>query len=124
MAFKKVEGEILTKLQQFGKPFSIPIQGLGWFGKPEATRVIHLVPEIQSEAGEILRDIAHIVIMSMLENKVLEPKQLSHIAFNMETNRYENDQFHITLLNSVFIKKRTFDARELLKTHQYTLNLP
>ncbi len=42
---------------------------------------------------------------------------MSHIVYNKETNRYENDRVHITLLNSTFIKKPSFDATSILSKY-------
>ncbi len=49
--------------------------------------------------------------------------ELSHVKFNKESNRYENDQLHITLMNSAFSKQRSFDGRNILAHHEQDLKL-
>ena len=51
-----------------------------------------------------MRDIADLIIKAMLKYSVLQEHELSHISFNPGSNRYENDELHVTLLNSSFTK--------------------
>lgn len=60
----------------------------------------------------------------MLDHKVLERKDLSHVSLNPKTKRYESDKLHLTLLNSSFAikelmkdNKRTFSSKEVMANH-------
>jgi hypothetical protein len=60
----------------------------------------------------------------MIDHKVLERKDLSHIRLNPKTRRYECEQMHLTLLNSSFAIKdlikenrRSFSSKEILENH-------
>lgn len=62
----------------------------------------------------------------MLDHKVLERKDLSHITLNK--GRYEVNKLHLTLLNSSFafkdllkIDKRNFDATPILQNHPFSI---
>lgn len=64
------------------------------------------------------------MIQSLLDHKVLERKDLSHIRLNPKTKRYECDKMHLTLLNSSFAlkdlmkdNKRTFSSEEVMDNH-------
>lgn len=60
----------------------------------------------------------------MLDHKVLERKDLSHIRLNPKTKRYESDKVHLTVLNSSFAlkelmkeNKRTFSSKDVINNH-------
>jgi hypothetical protein len=66
----------------------------------------------------------HIVIQSLLDHKVLERKELSHINLNPKTKRYESNKLHLTLLNSSLAlkdlmknNKRSFDSQDVMEKH-------
>lgn len=117
IALKQVESKVKKLIRQHGdkKRLTLNFPNLGYFGKPNATKVIYLEIEESTKQFELLRDIADILIRAMLNNGVIDESELSHIYFNPKTNRYENDQLHVTLMNSTFAKQRSFDAREILK---------
>lgn len=55
------------------------------FGNEEETKVIYYKINQNNEMFELLREINHILISTMLENKVLERHELSHARFNKES---------------------------------------
>ncbi len=59
----------------------------------------------------------------MLDHQVLEEHELSHVRFNEDLGRYENDQLHITLMNSNFAKVSNFDGRMIIFNHSERLPL-
>ena len=59
----------------------------------------------------------------MLDHEVLEEHELSHIRLNEELGRHENDQLHITLMNSTFAKVLNFDGRPIIFNHSERLPL-
>ena len=63
----------------------------------------------------------------MLDHKVLERKELSHI--NLNKGRYEANQLHLTLVNSTFAIKellklntKHFDGTPILTNHPFTIS--
>ena len=68
----------------------------------------------------------------MIDHKVVNRKDLTHIKLNKTNGRYEANQLHLTLLNSTFaikelIKKglgRTFDSTHIMENHKESINLP
>ena len=63
----------------------------------------------------------------MLDHKVLERKELSHI--NLNKGRYEANQLHLTLVNSTFAIKellklntRHFDGTPIVTNHPFTVS--
>ena len=94
------------------------------FGTPEETRVVYMKLKEDTDQFELLREVNHIIIQSLVDHKVLERKDLSHIRLNPKTKRYESDKLHLTLLNSSFAikdlmkdNKRTFNSKDVMDNH-------
>ena len=77
--------------------------------------------------NEMLLELNGLLIQTMLDHKVLERKELSHI--NLIKGRYEANQLHLTLVNSTFAIKeliklntRHFDGTSILKNHPFSVS--
>ena len=66
---------------------------------------------------------------TLLKEKVLFYRDLSHIHFNKETQKYEQNKYHLTLMNSTFASKqliemhgdRSFKGAEIIANHLATI---
>jgi hypothetical protein len=83
---------------------------------------------LRIKENELLLELNGLVIQTMLDHKVLERKELSHI--NLNKGRYEANQLHLTLVNSTFAIKeliklntRHFDGTPILTSHPFNVSL-
>ncbi|CDW84621.1 activating signal cointegrator 1 complex subunit 1-like [Stylonychia lemnae] len=130
-AMRSVE-EYIQKLVvgrgQNGKLF-LEFDNLGYFGSLEETNVIHFELKEEGEQFELLKDVIHVLIKAMIDYKVIDKRDLSHIRFNSKTKRFENEKLHLTLINSSFGKKElmqnnnryTFIGRPIIENHKSQL---
>jgi hypothetical protein len=80
-------------------------------------KIVYAALDEDGDGFQALRDITHILIDAMLTHEVLEISDLSHVVFNEKTQRFENEQLHVTLMSTTIYKKggRFFNGTRLLK---------
>lgn len=111
-AMRNVEAHIREVIGS--KPLIVEFDQLEIFGTPEETKVVYGKVKEDSEDYERIKEINGIIIQAMIDNKVIERKDLSHISLNR--GRYEADKLHMTVMNS------SFAMRDLLKQNTRTFN--
>jgi hypothetical protein len=84
-------------------PLYLDFDQLEIMGTQSQSRVLYTRPHFRN--SEKLRDIIDILINKFIENQIIteEMKQSSHIKFNEDTERFENEKLHVTLMNSTFV---------------------
>ena len=113
----------MVKSRGHNQRLLIQFDGLGFFGKTEnSASVIYMkIKEDDGQMIELLKDVIHLLVHSMLEAGVLEKHEMSHVSFNNKSKRYELKQQHLTLMNSAYaarqLKSRFFDASPIVDNH-------
>ncbi|TNV76857.1 hypothetical protein FGO68_gene1387 [Halteria grandinella] len=118
IAFKSVENtikEIKRKLSLKMQDPHLAFHSLQFMGKPSKARVVYYDLDVESPWYEALKDAIDILIRAMLKFDVLQESELSHIFFNEETGRYENEKLHVTLMNSTFTKSKGIDLVPIIE---------
>jgi hypothetical protein len=108
----------------------ISFDGLGIFGEPESARVIYMKLKEEGPQFELLQEIVHLLISNSLKSKILDESELSHIKYNKDTEKWQLNQLHLTLMNGIHGKhqlikmhgKSEFDAKDILDTHMGNFN--
>jgi hypothetical protein len=54
-------------------------------------KIVYAALDEDGDGFQVLRDITHILIDAMLTHEVLEISDLSYVAFNEKTQRFENE---------------------------------
>lgn len=119
----------MIKTRGVNGKLAIEYSGVGHFGTPEATTVIYLQIKEEGAQFELLKDIQHLLVDTLLKEKVVFFRDLSHIHFNKETQKYEQNKYHLTLMNSTFASKqlieihgdRTFKGAEIIANNLSTI---
>ena len=125
-AVKACENEVKAIIAERGinGRMIIEFDKLEIFGTPDETRVVYMKIKEDTDQFELLREVNHILIQSLIDHKVLQRRELSHVNLNPKTKRYESDKLHLTLLNSSFAikdlmkdNKRTFCSKDVMDNH-------
>jgi 2'-5' RNA ligase len=86
------------------------------FGTPHKSRVLYTRPNLKN--SEKYKDVVDIIITKLVESGLIndQMKAGSHIFYNKQTDRHENNKPHVTLLNSTFLKERQlFNGLKIIK---------
>jgi 2'-5' RNA ligase len=113
----KIKEKMLAKSIDPEKGIVLEFEGLRFFGSEEKTRVIYMKLKEEGEAFEFVKDIVDLLVKECLERKVLEKHQLSHCNYNKQTERYELEQLHLTIVNSSWAGQRQFNGAQILADH-------
>ena len=108
--------EASKEIKALNEELYLDFDQLEVFGTPHKSRVLYTRPHITN--SEKYKDIADIIISKLVENKfITEQMQAnSHIFYNKQSDRYENQKPHVTLLNSTFTKERElFNGLKIIK---------
>jgi 2'-5' RNA ligase len=92
----------------------LSFEGLKYFGSLEKTKVIYMKLKEEGRDFELVRDMIHILVQECLDTGVLEKSDLSHCNFNKQSNRYELEQLHLTIVNCSWAGKKFFPGEELI----------
>lgn len=97
------------------KGLQLEFEGLKFFGSEDKTRVIYMKLKEEGEAFETVRDIIDFLVKECLDQEVLQKHELSHCNYNKQTQRYELEQLHLTIVNASWAGARFFPGTKLLE---------
>lgn len=83
-------------------PVKLHMKGLEKFGKHDNKTNVVYGKLVEDEEYEKLVKISDIIIKAMIDAKVLEKSQLSHIRYIPDCGIYRVDKFHMTVLNTKY----------------------
>lgn len=116
---KILKEKILPEIKEFLKNEEIYsfFDSFEVFGKPHESRVLFAKPK--NNNTDRLYDVLDILFSNLVENKILNQNalQYSNIILNKESDRFEKEKLHLTIMNS------TFAYRENLKNNSNTINI-
>ena len=113
MALQQVEKKIKSLILNLGREGKLILdfpctQTMGPIHK---ARTVYLEPDAKSIY--LLKQISGVLIQAMLDHEVLSEDELSHVIYNQDEGRFENEVLHCTLMNCNFAKQRSLDARDI-----------
>jgi 2'-5' RNA ligase len=93
----------------------LAFDGLQSFSIENDTRVVFMKLKEDGEAFERVRDIVDLLVKECLQQEVLQKQELSHCNYNKQTQRYELEQLHLTIVNASWAGVRSFPGQNLLE---------